>query len=77
MVAAHRALVTLGATALRTYTDSTHIPNQPMIVILNLAIGGWMGYPTNTRSSQPTCWSTTSGFGIAIRIDEMCNPTYD
>lgn len=31
--------------AVRTYTDGTHIPHQPMIVILNLAIGGWLGYP--------------------------------
>ena len=31
--------------AIRTYTDAAHIPNLPMVVILNLAIGGWLGYP--------------------------------
>ena len=30
---------------IRTYTDQTHIPNVPMIVIVNLAIGGWLGFP--------------------------------
>ena len=27
--------------AIKTYADPSHIPNQPMYVILNLAIGGW------------------------------------
>ncbi len=31
--------------AVRTYTDAKHIPHVPMIVIVNLAIGGWLGFP--------------------------------
>jgi beta-glucanase (GH16 family) len=31
--------------AVRTYSDPAHIPHLPMIVILNLAIGGWLGFP--------------------------------
>lgn len=33
----------------KTYTDSAHIPHQPMYVILNLAIGGWLPHQLDPK----------------------------
>ncbi len=39
------------------------VPDVPMFLLVNLAVGGWAEHPTRRRCSQPSSRSITSGPG--------------